>query len=344
MVSANIHDFLVQKFPEYSNLEVLNLENITSGWETEILSFDVELSRSGETKKRCWISRAYPGDSGVRRAQTEYNLLQSLYSMKFPVPEVILVETDSSWLGKPFIIMERIDGPTMENLLETAGEKRRIEIIQRLCELAVRIHSLDWSKIQMDFDKYYSVTPDEMFLRRLDDYQKWVSESGVQYLLPLVEWMKQNHHTIIFEKYSLLHGDFHPMNILIDSNDEPFVIDWTAARIGDYRSDLAWSIMLAYVHSEYPVWQLIQREYEKASGHSIKNINYFLVEASIRRFADIFISLSAGAESLGMLEETESTMLSSITLLTKLHDLVEGITGLRIKEIDDTIQKLSHSM
>ncbi|MHA1928274.1 MAG: hypothetical protein ACTSV2_06815, partial [Candidatus Thorarchaeota archaeon] len=76
-----------------------------------------------------------------------------------------------------------------------------------------------------------------------------------------------------------------------------------------------------------------------ASGHKIQNLDYFMVEAAIRRFADILISLRDGAESLGMREDTVEKMRETLPLLTQLHDLVEGITGLRIKEIDAQIEK-----
>lgn len=43
---------------------------------------------------------------------------------------------------------------------------------------------------------------------------------------------------------SLLHGDFHPLNVLVDSGQVSGVIDWTDTLVGDPRADVARSLCL----------------------------------------------------------------------------------------------------
>ncbi|MHA1908094.1 MAG: phosphotransferase family protein [Candidatus Thorarchaeota archaeon] len=341
MQFEKLEEYLLQRFPGWTDIAVRNVKDITSGWETEILSFDIEYTESGIAEKKNWISRAYPGGPGMERAKSEFRTYQILHSLNYRVPHVLLLETDSSWMGKPFIIMDRIIGQTVQEMIESGDEEARLQIIKEMGILQVELHKTDWSQAAGIPEEEYKVKPKDKFLQRIEGFRNWISNGGVEYLLPLVDWLQDNHHKISFDKHSITHGDFHPMNVLVDAEGNYFVIDWTAARLGDYRSDLAWSMILAFIYNDNEYWQLILKEYEIAAGEKVENIDYFLIEAAIRRFADILISLSEGAESQGMLKETEKEMRSSLHLLTKLHGLVEKITGIRVKSIDDTIKQLS---
>ncbi|MHA2024055.1 MAG: phosphotransferase, partial [Candidatus Thorarchaeota archaeon] len=300
MTSEILQEYLFQRYPEWSNIVIHNFNDITSGWETEILSFDVAYTVNGISERHGWISRAYPGKTGVERSTSEYELLQILHSIDYPVPEVVLLETDSKWLGKPFIIMERINGATMWDLMQVGTEETTQEMVQMFSKLFVQLHDLDWSKFPKVPERYFKTNPKDMYKNVITGVRDWITRASVEYLVPLVDWLDEYYHEIEFDRYSIIHGDFHPMNILIGEEGSPFVIDWTASKLADYRSDIAWSLMLAFLYAGEEFRDVIIAGYESASGHKIQNLDYFMVEAAIRRFADILISLRDGAESLGM--------------------------------------------
>jgi len=339
MTSEILLEYMSQRFPEWSKIAIHNFQDITSGWETEILAFDVMYTHSEKSEKHAWILRAYSGTSGSDIAKYEYGVYKILHSLEYPVPLVILVETDTCWVGKPFIIMDRIIGHTVQNFIQSGDEEDRLRIIKEMSMLNLKLHQIDWSKASGIPEKYYTVKPKDMFLQRIDGNRNWISSRGVEYLLPLVDWLQLNHDKISFDRYSILHGDFHPMNVLVDTEGNYFVIDWTSARLGDYRSDLAWSMLVAFIYNDNEYWQFILQEYESAAGEKVEDMDYFMVDAAMGWFALILISLRDGAESMGVREDSTEMMRSTLPLLTKLHDLVEKITGVRIKEIDDQINK-----
>ncbi|MHA2424517.1 MAG: phosphotransferase family protein [Candidatus Thorarchaeota archaeon] len=338
METTRVEEYFSQRFPDWNDIAVTNLNDITSGWETQIVAFDVEFKKSGTLEKHCWVYRAYPGRTGKERAQSEFKVYQILQSLNYPVPNVLLSETDSSWFGKPFIIMDRVIGKTVQEQIESGNEEFRLRMISEMSQLFLRLHEIDWSNASEFLEEYSEIPPRDTYIQRIEGIRNWLNRDGADYLLPLVDWLQDNSNSILFEKYSILHNDFHPMNVLVDNEGNYFVIDWTASRVGDYRSDLAWSMLLAFIYNDNEYWQIMLREYESAAGRKVENIDYFLIEGAIRRFADILLSLSKGAESQGMLVETEIEMKSSLPLLTKLHDLVEKITGIRIERIDDIIE------
>ena len=45
----------------------------------------------------------------------------------------------------------------------------------------------------------------------------------------------------------LVHGDFHPANVIVTESDEYMAVDWELAHVGDPREDLGWMALAAEV-------------------------------------------------------------------------------------------------
>ncbi len=56
------------------------------------------------------ILRIYPGADAFDKSGREYPNLNLLNRIGYPVPEAHILEQGSSYLGNPFIIIERIPG------------------------------------------------------------------------------------------------------------------------------------------------------------------------------------------------------------------------------------------
>jgi aminoglycoside phosphotransferase (APT) family kinase protein len=124
MNEVKLEEYYRNNYPHIDNPKILNLRNITSGWETEILSFDLEES-NGEVQKL--VARIYPGSDAVVKAQKESSTMMKLREIGYPVPEVHIAETNSTKLGNPFIIMDRIDGGTLDDKIRE-NEKKWVRV------------------------------------------------------------------------------------------------------------------------------------------------------------------------------------------------------------------------
>ncbi|MFW9910698.1 MAG: phosphotransferase family protein, partial [Candidatus Thorarchaeota archaeon] len=333
--------FLSLRFPDWSSIDVTGFRNITSGWETDVFSFDVEYAMNGVNKAERLVARVYPGSPGAYRANFEFDLLKAIHEIGFPVPRVLLVETESDTFEKPFIIMDRIVGKTMREIMLEGNEARQSEMVDLFSRLFVEMHRLDWKQISMVPERYLQADPQSLFIEHLEGLRGHISRNNVDYLVPIIDWLMENIQNIDSLGLSLLHRDFHPMNILIDSNGKPFVIDWTAAMIGDPRIDVAWSLLLAKLHFREGLENVFLRGYEKVLDARLKNMDFFMVDACIRRLSDILISLKSGPGALGMRAATADEMKTGIALLLDMHEIVENTTGLRIAEIDRQVKILS---
>ena len=61
---------------------------------------------------------------------------------------------------------------------------------------------------------------------------------------PALDWLIDHKEVVAQEQQAVCHTDFHPLNILVDDDAGPTVIDWSAAAIGDRHSDVASTLVL----------------------------------------------------------------------------------------------------
>jgi aminoglycoside phosphotransferase (APT) family kinase protein len=328
-----LQSYFEEKFPQWQDISVLNPVDITSGWETEIISFDVAYFFKGERHYDNLIARFYPGHTGVYRARFEFDLLQSLHSVGYPVPHVHSVETEPEIFERPFIIMQRIIGSTMMDLMFSDNGLIDSKMAELFSALFVQLHRLDWKKMAIIPERYLQSDSQTLFTEHLSEQRKHIMKYDVEFLSPMIDWLVEKLHGITFLPVSLLHRDFHGTNILLDQGGNPFVIDWTAATLGDPRIDVAWSQLLARLHLDKKISETILEGYQKAASMSLDDMDYFTIDACLRRLSDILISLSKGADSLGMREDTTTEMKAGLGLLEVMHGMVKEITDLSIDEI-----------
>ena len=83
---------------------------MTGGWENEVYAFDLLRIGSENSRSEPLILRVYPGDYADVKSLREFEAMQKLQRMGYPVPHVHLREALESPIGKPFIIMDRVEG------------------------------------------------------------------------------------------------------------------------------------------------------------------------------------------------------------------------------------------
>jgi aminoglycoside phosphotransferase (APT) family kinase protein len=128
-------------------------------------------------------------------------------------------------MGRPGVIMERIEGPDLLTLL---GRRPWLLLwVGRICgEVHARIHA---TKASRRMPALRDV------LRQWMESSDRVPEHLARFALDILKGLPDGD--------SLCHGDFHPGNILM-AGKTPVVIDWTNATRGDPAADIGRSLVL----------------------------------------------------------------------------------------------------
>lgn len=225
--------------------------------------------------------RIYYGDNALQKSLKEYKVMRRLRELGFPVPRVLLLELDDHPFGRPFIIMEKIEGRSLQDVLLESTGKRRQELIMLFCKILANLHSLDWRSftefISLDLIGGEGGSTYAWMDRELSRMKKLVNRFQRDEFGPLLDWLEARSREIPYEHPFLIHGVYHPDNVILREDGTPSVIDWGAADITDYRSDLAWTLLLVGTYWGPEARETILRGYERASGHRVERIEYFEV-------------------------------------------------------------------
>jgi aminoglycoside phosphotransferase (APT) family kinase protein len=323
------------KFPAKQNLKIRNLADITSGWESELYTFEMEYGLPSERVCEDLVLRIYSGEGAARKAAHEFHAIQKLHESGYPVPGVYLLENEGFPLdGRPFIIMERIHGEELWSKMARAAEEQLSELVSLFCKLFVRLHKLDWrafvkSTNQAQLEDPYAYV--DGLLRIIRNGVEQFPQSGFQ---PVVEWFQERRERLRCARPSITHNDFHPRNVLVQEDGRPVVIDWTGFRISDARFDLGWTLVLTYAYMGSAWRDRILQGYQQHAGAEIEALDDFEAFACARRLVDISISLLLGAEKRGMRSDAVAVIRNDRAAHERVYQLFVDRTGLYIPAIE----------
>jgi aminoglycoside phosphotransferase (APT) family kinase protein len=288
----NIHSILqktyTHQFPDLNNPVISSLSQINEGWESEVYCYDVEHGPVDARRKEKLILRIYPGSGGYEKSGSEFQGMQILHQAGYPVPKVFHLVRENSPFGKPFVIMERVDGELLWSLMDAAHPEQMQEYIRLFCKLFSQLHRLKWRAYIPNPDE---LAPDDPYFfvnRELNKFRSYQSHYPIPGFLPVSDWLVARADQVPCRQAAVVHLDFHPANIIVQTEtdgkiDHASVIDWTNLNISDARFDIAWTSLLTYAYAGSLLRESILQEYERQSGERIENLPFFETAACVRR-------------------------------------------------------------
>jgi aminoglycoside phosphotransferase (APT) family kinase protein len=329
-----IQEYLSHSSPEWQEVTISELNQISAGWESDIYSFDAEHGSAGERQREELILRIYPGEDAWAKSESEFRGMQSLYEAEYPVPRVLILEREDSPFGRPFIIMERIRGKTLWPLMFNTPIDKSKDLLTLFCKLFVKLHNLDWEHFDDDVAQNDVENPYRFVDHELSGGRDLLSQYQMAGFEPVVEWLESRRDQVPCYRPSPVHLDFHPDNILLNDDRSAVVIDWTQFRVSDSRFDLAWTLLLIGAYEGIGWREAILQKYDRLAGAKTEQLEYFDVFACAKRLASVAISLLEGPEKMGMRPEAVALMKQQMGATNQVYNLLQDRTSIRVPEIE----------
>jgi aminoglycoside phosphotransferase (APT) family kinase protein len=179
--------------------------------------------------QRPLVLRVQPDGDRYEVAEAEVEVQRWCGTVGFPAPDVLALYEPGRLTDASAQLMVRVPGvPMLEAMVPTIWRAPRF--IARLAELHVQLHRTptdSWPLPEVSLARR-RLRPVRGWVDQLHDPQLAEALARVDDLLPYLE----DHEA------APCHGDFHPLNILVDG-ETASVIDWTDAGLGDRHGDVA---------------------------------------------------------------------------------------------------------
>ncbi len=139
-----LHTYLQREFPERGKASITDITSLNKGWESDVYRFSVAWGNSVNFPPEQLVLRIFPGNDAYEKSEKEFRALQLLHRVGYPVPRVDRLEQGSTAIGRPFFLMEYIDGQPMWSTMFKGSEERQARLLRLFCSLFTRLHEIDW--------------------------------------------------------------------------------------------------------------------------------------------------------------------------------------------------------
>ena len=210
--------------------------SVEGGYDTAIYRFQLE-GASDELAEPL-ILRVFKGSS-PNRAAFESLVQGAVSDVGYPAPRVYFTCTDEAVLGAGFLIMELMPGRPMMDLPEEV-------MPEILAEAHLHLHSIDPLSIRAAFESSGFSSSRLSFDSRLRRLRERVKGRDYDWLKSGLGWIEGNRPGEP-ERLVICHGDFHPLNLLVEDGRVSGVLDWSGFLLWEKGYDVGTTAFLGQV-------------------------------------------------------------------------------------------------
>jgi aminoglycoside phosphotransferase (APT) family kinase protein len=245
-------------------VRVSSLTRLKGGYSREMWSFDAgnrPLILCADTPQGVVGS-----DDSLSRVE-EYRLLAEVRAGGVPVPAVLCAGDADDVLGRPYLVMERVEGTTATGplLRDPHYVQRHDRFGRQKAEILAAIHALPSPGV---FPGSGDTAGREV--ARWARAVSAVPDAQTPAVRGAVRWLER-HEPRRPDRISLVHGDYRTGNLLYGPDGIRVVLDWEMAHLGDPLEDVAFAQLVCWRMGTDRVGGLVPGDrwlalYEQAGG------------------------------------------------------------------------------
>lgn len=233
-------------------LSIETPEQIQTGMSNKVYFLDILFEAMDREIRKSVVLRIYPEKHDPLKPQREFRKLDRLQDAPIPVPKPYVLEVNPKILGYPFSIIERIPGETLEKAIKRYSPNDFERFISSFAQYLVNLHNFRFKNFGVETPKGIikeEIPYDRFILNDITRSLNFLRKAGY-YIEPLSKWFISFKKQLKLERFSLLHGDPQPRNIMVQGAKITGLIDWEYSRLGDPALDAGWTLFFFSLYPE----------------------------------------------------------------------------------------------
>lgn len=274
-IESRFFNYLTESIGKFEVTE--HLEQMSGGWEAYLYKFRISGVEGYEGKLVLRLFPHYHHDEVASWQEMLHNLL---IDEGLRVPRVYLSVSDKSILGGAFLVMDFIEGNAID-----PGDDPSILV------LTAKTQAMLHQKEGRNISERIMAQGHSRGSHTLDGRIKWIVDRGMKYngLQEAVQWLVDNRPPEP-DIPRIIHGDFHPMNLMVKEGEVISILDWSGFMVGDPMYGLGWTIGLFIATGKHAIPpdtfnQLVcmyTDTYESISPIDQVKLDYYIVYRLVR--------------------------------------------------------------
>ena len=256
-----------QRLARYLCAPIARLNVLASGWETTVFEFSLQSASKSFTAipaGQSMVLRVYQGSEADAKGTREYTTIARLFSAGYCVPRPYAFEADHRALGAPFLIMQRLAGGPLFTISSFPNSFKTFSMaFFSFVRAQAKLHKLDPASAGLrEIPRAYvpiagtgADAGAPLLDRVLAIIANRVETGPLPGLREALNLVAERASRFRYSPNSLLHMDYHPLNVMVNGLRVTGVIDWVNADVGDRHLDAAMtSVILSSSALENPRW------------------------------------------------------------------------------------------
>ena len=312
--------WMTSRMPQASGLRVHDVDMPrATGFSNETVFFRASWREGGSDRTQRFVARIEPPDGGLFPIQTpeckvsvevQYRIMSAVADAGIvPMPKLVAYEGDRAVLGRPFFVMEFIDGVVPADvprysqagfLVDEAKPAQRERMVREGVEVMGKLACVDWRALGLEWlDVKGTGKPrlqDQLELYRSYSEQELAGRDH-PVLMQCLDWLVANAPDA---PTGISWGDSRLGNIIWQDYRAAAVCDWEAISLCPPEADIGWWVMFdrqsfddleAPRLAGFPTREEMVGIWERATGRRVRDtIDYWEIFGSMR-FCAIMIKL-----------------------------------------------------
>lgn len=306
-----------------------------NGMSSETILLSGRWSEGGLPVEQKWVARVAPGESDVPvfqhyRLDHQHELMRLVAELTdVAVPRVRWLEATGAVLGRPFFLMDRVDGSVPPDVMPytfgdnwlydaPADQQRRLQ--DNTVEVLAALHSIPNAQNVFGFLQDGEPPGPTALHRHFGWLKDWYefSAAGIG-RSPLVEdaltWLQEHFPTeVAADQPVLVWGDARIGNVIYREFEPAAVLDWEMATVGPREFDVAWIIFAHMVFQELAKLagmtgmpdflreDDVRATYRDRTGIEVADLHWFYVHSAVI-WCCVFLRTGARRVHFGEIEQ-----------------------------------------
>lgn len=290
-----------------------------TGFSNETVFFRASWREDGAARSQRFVARIEPPDGGLFPEQTgacgvsvgvQYRIMKAVADAGLvPMPKLVAYEGDPGVLGRPFFVMEFVEGVIPADvprysqagfLVDQATPAERERMVREGVEAMGRLARADWRALDLDWLDA-SGKGEPRLADQLELYRRYVARELAGRAHPVLsrglDWLERHAPDA---PAGLSWGDSRLGNIIWQDYRPAAVCDWEAVALCPPEADIGWWVMFDRQSFDdlgaprlegFPTREEMVAIWERASGRAVRDtIDYWEIFGTMR-FCAIMIKL-----------------------------------------------------
>jgi aminoglycoside phosphotransferase (APT) family kinase protein len=247
-IGTRLASWLRTRLGDAEDVRVEGLGRVEVGHSAEMLALTIVWRTASGEERRDVVVRLRPPSPGLLEPYDlarQFRILRGLEKTAVKAPRALWLEPSGDVLGRPFFVMERLEGEVYEREVPAtlAADPARIRrMSESLVEQIAAIHRVDLGASGLaDLGDGRDYLDRE--LARWSGEMRRVARGPLpaleRLLAALRERQPEQSPTV-----TLVHGDAKPGNFAFSGSEVSAVFDWEMADVGDPLADVGWAEIL----------------------------------------------------------------------------------------------------